>query len=459
MKIHHYCYAGDSYDAFLSKELPEWHYIEGMHGFNMSMVSIDGDRELFCIRYSILPEAIHTREVIPGYLCDPEAAAKVTKGKQDEYDKSKIGKAFVWDNWFQNIDSYILFVGSFKGSKISIDRTVRPLRYKRPMMPSFMVPRHPFGTAEDLRLFRSGEKILFHDSKTTFIMEVAVRGDSIVTTDHDASLYSNVFLCPKLPHETDKSFHYERFEKNWSLFDITDTAFHFLHWFVGNTVMGVNVNKNANRCKKISILEMKGDVLEGLPSKDSKSPMFSFGTPFVEVDAAWTEKWRSARPEVEEVLLDRICVGHTKIPSDKINEAEYNKNFSKVLTTVSKEFKNYKDKYRPHRRLIYMMYFIRLIKYKRKDGRHDYDMSISDSYLPHNKAAVHRDKYKFSLVFPMSVVKKKLGKKELLCVSCGEGDFYTVVLTFSERDVVDACRHDVRHMRLKDYKYEIVSFP
>jgi len=96
---------------------------------------------------------------------------------------------------------------------------------------------------------------------------------------------------------------------------------------------------------------------------------------------------------------------------------------------------------------IYLLYFYILYK---DENTGEYHMKLSDSYLPVNLSDKENNKYKFSLVFPMGIA----DCGEDILVSCGEGDFYSILLKFKIKNIIDACRHDLREINMDNYKFK-----
>ncbi|AUF82185.1 hypothetical protein TetV_093 [Tetraselmis virus 1] len=467
MKINNYIYAGDYYDEFLAKHLPEWRYIPGVSGFNMSMVSLDGERELYCVRLTYTIKGLVTRKVVPGYLSDFET--NVNKLGED-YAKGtnprKRGTAFVWDNWVDKTEWSVLFVGSVSDSGLKVDKSIKPHAFKTGKVPSYLMAWA--GDAEDFRLIKFGDRILLHDSTMTFLKEIVIRDNAIYTSDSDKSLYNNAFLCPKPKFPDDNHFYFKNPEKNWSLINTTEDKLYFLNWFQGENVLGVSVpEQHRKHCRQFIPLTMKGDLLEGEPREGSKSSFFSFGTPSVSVSHEFTKefikKWNSSKKggksrslaekpdKIRHVIYDSMLVGHTKV--GKANE-KYNSEFQPTIDYVESTMKKYGNKYRPHLTYDYFMYFMRIINVQLESGKKITKMFISDSFIPLNTKAEHKNKYKFSLVFPVGIIKKN----NQVYVSCGEGDFYTTIMSFDEKGILDDCVHDVEFMDLSSYKYTILKY-
>ena len=155
-----------------------------------------------------------------------------------------------------------------------------------------------------------------------------------------------------------------------------------------------------------------------------------------------------------------MSTGHVKIRNPK-------EKYSYLSDSKVEKFKNFLDsymdkkypkKYKLHmgsekapfcNGYIYLMYFYKLI-YNKNDEK--YQFKFSDSYLPINESLEHNDKYKFSLIFPMGIVKRG----DDIIVSAGEGDYYSILLTFSYDKI--NFRHDIEDFEIDNYDYYILSY-
>jgi hypothetical protein len=126
-------------------------------------------------------------------------------------------------------------------------------------------------------------------------------------------------------------------------------------------------------------------------------------------------------------------------------------------------FAKYGDKYKLHMGstkppncmgYIYLMYFYKLIH----NGEDDYDMFISDSYLPLDLRDETKDDYKFSLVFPMGIVKHNINGMDILKVSCGEGDYNSIILDFDYKKVIESIKYDIKTFDITTYEYYLLLY-
>lgn len=178
-----------------------------------------------------------------------------------------------------------------------------------------------------------------------------------------------------------------------------------------------------------------------------KTPGFSFNAPLIVIHEDDNEK-------------HYMSTGHVKIRNPK-------EKYSYLSDSKVEKFKNFLDsymdkkypkKYKLHmgsekapfcNGYIYLMYFYKLI-YNKNDEK--YQFKFSDSYLPINESLEHNDKYKFSLIFPMGIVKRG----DDIIVSAGEGDYYSILLTFSYDKI--NFRHDIEDFEIDNYDYYILSY-
>lgn len=77
---------------------------------------------------------------------------------------------------------------------------------------------------------------------------------------------------------------------------------------------------------------------------------------------------------------------------------------------------------------------------------------ICDAYLPINLDII--DNYKFSLVFPIGLVKDTENK---IIVTCGEGDYYSIALEFNINDVQNDCKYDAQNLNMNIYIYYFIA--
>jgi hypothetical protein len=172
-------------------------------------------------------------------------------------------------------------------------------------------------------------------------------------------------------------------------------------------------------------------------------PGFSFGTPVIELGSS------------NKFLKCYLGCGHTKI-KNPIACYPY-KIGSKVEEFRIKTHRDMKAKFGANYKLhvgsspapdcfgyIYMLYFY--ILYQERQSKR-WKMFISDSYLP--ISFNDGKKYKFSLIFPMGICLNG----NMIMVSAGEGDYYSVLMKFDKKSVIKSCIHDLETLSMDNYEY------
>lgn len=393
---------GPDYSAFLRQTLPPWIVPKGQDGFNLAVCALDRDLVMCCVRYRAFIPALFGKEVIPG--------------------TQKLGKNFTWGNWNSPkfVDSTCFFVARFDTSNhLVVVKSIRPAFFWNALTckpAACEIKQIPL--VADIRLFSckdgNDSKMFFIDGNITLIREVQISHGKVDITQG----YHQTGLCGN-PERSLACF-----DKNWSFFLKTKhqtlgDVFVFLNWFKnGHVTMSWIATENERGCVTENFIKMEKDRIDGLGT--SRSPMFSFGTPAIEVDK---NKW--------------IGVGHAKIGLTGSYDSSAILNFRQQVNTLFAS-KNYVR----HNSFIYVMYFF-LLDIDRKR------LLISDCFLPR----VQKERYSFSLVFPMTIIDR--GRD--YTVTCGIGDYYTVGLTMNKQEVLSSCRHDVRRLNLSDYKYHILQ--
>ena len=95
------------------------------------------------------------------------------------------------------------------------------------------------------------------------------------------------------------------------------------------------------------------------------------------------------------------------------------------------------------------MYFYKLVFNKETK---EFNFYFSDSYLPINESDEHKEKYKFSLIFPLGIVKRG----DEIIVSAGEGDYYSILLSFTYSEI--NFRHNIRDFNIDNFEYYLLSY-
>lgn len=294
-------------------------------------------------------------------------------------------------------------------------------------------PKTLFIIAQDTRLTKIGEKIFAYNSKsskerTYFAYEIDINNDQFDLI--------NPIVNPG------------PIGNNWALvtLDNKENSFVHLDWF---TKEGVSFKKVSQSNREEGVLTYRdadypilGDPTTMGPAGYNSEimPHFSFGSNHIEKDGYL------------------VGVGHLKI---RIDEEPYRldskiDNFRKQL---AEDFRaKFGPNYFPHhatygfnttKQFIYQLYFY---KAKFDDQNNLIEMHISDGFLPINIKQEAESKHIFSLIFPMGVAMRN----DELLVSCGYGDFYSVLLTFNIEEVLNLCRHDISFLDLEKFRYHIM---
>jgi hypothetical protein len=178
-----------------------------------------------------------------------------------------------------------------------------------------------------------------------------------------------------------------------------------------------------------------------------KIPLLSFSTPVIRIDPSLVRNRCSKNPSVNQELY--FGVGHSKIANHKPHSDPKIENFKE---SIHSEFRTrYGENYVPHfgyrKGYIYMMYFFYIIYQNGKPRK----MFLSDSYYfkPINDSRT----YHFSLLFPTGLVLLESGN---VLVTCGEGDYYPVSMTFNLQSCLSACIHDAQRMDFDQYNFHLV---
>lgn len=92
------------------------------------------------------------------------------------------------------------------------------------------------------------------------------------------------------------------------------------------------------------------------------------------------------------------------------------------------------------------------------DRSKDSTMFMSDGYLPVPVGTIGtvgttEEYYKFSLIFPMGLVVKD----DVVMVTAGSGDYYSILLKFDLESVIDSCIHNAADLDMDDYNYHIIE--
>lgn len=401
---------GDKYHKFFRKTLKKYNYIKHQDGFNMSLLRLEKNKYLFCIRVLGIIPVYFGEEVIPGNNAN-------LKFKLDIYRKDKIsyGKNFFWNNWNRFlIDNSIFFVGYLDDETFDfkIDKKIKPFVVSNY---SINIPNYFYS---DIRLFKSRNKIFCYDGFISSIIEISIKNDEIkggfYLAEGKVDLLFYIDICINI----------KKYDKNWSFIKITShdnqPYFMFLNWFENGylTVSYIPLNVKNKDCIKKNIIKMKGDLIDGIGNK--KLPMFSFGTPMFQLNE---NEW--------------IGSGHIKIINTYKYENDELNNFKIQLLELNKEY-NYVE----HLSYVYLTYHILLSK-----NNGEWKMLISDAflYIPVEK------KYVFSINFPVGI---DVNNGNVI-VSMGFGDYYTGIISYKLEEFKKLCIHDIQYFETNKFKFYI----
>lgn len=445
MNLQSFIYAGDFYKKFLETRMKSYNYIKGQDGFNMAICRIKKNKCLFSIRILSPIESYFGEEIIPGNYSNMslEYIQQLLKKRKEEDPKYntdvKIGKNFMWNNWMNIlIDNTIFFVGKIENDSIIIDKKIMPVVIYNRKITTKEEHKKNF-MYSDVRIFKKNKTIYIYDGMISSIYTVEIKNNNIYLSNNNTfgkKMYSKNLLCSVNENYTNQ--YVNKFDKNWSFVDIINDSefgksFEFLNWYDRDRlyITSTIVQINGHKCRKDNFIKMKKDIIPVYGNEFL--PMFSFGTPFVRFKINNKKKNKG-------IIYDGISVGHTKIRITK----EYTEgNLNKFIFLVRDKYKN--CNYIEHNSFMYLIYFIRLKKYK--NGKKI--MKISDSFLYTNN---HNKKYKFSIQYPMGIILLN----NSIYVSCGEGDYYNILLKFKSKDVKKVCTHNVQTFNEKTYQCHFI---
>ena len=410
--------------------------------FNTSMIQIDKDNYLCLIRFI----ASRNKNIVPGNSnkCIPELS-------------SRYNASFWWNSW--NATEIIEFIGGTQVLKFNINtKEFIKIPIKQSYESDFDIER----LEDDLRI-------------------CIINGIIYIYTNN-----LEIFIKCKYDNETDTlviinyfDFSYNIVDINMAPFDIinleTNQNLLYLDWFYGDHILITQLetgilapdkrykhtfvkNIKINFDEKYYGFFGKGSYLTENPKHIEKyksfygcTPGFSFTTPHIKITENGQTCW--------------IGVGHTKIknpierfpyiPGSNVERFRYNLH--------TQMFDKYGDKYKLHMGstsppdcfgYIYLMYFYKLID----NGHDDYDMFISDSYLPLNLDDEYNEYYKFSLIFPMGIILQNIEGIDIIKVSCGEGDYYSILLDFDYNEVMKSINKNIKTLNIETYEYYLLLY-
>jgi hypothetical protein len=421
--------------------------------FNTSMIQIDEYSYLCLIRFGY---NFDKGSIIPGNSteCDPKIS-----DNDDEY--------FWWNNWglpMTSLTQGTLFINYnikenlFKEINIKINgenKLLEQFNIKNKFLESFKY-------STDIRICEINGKIYIYTSTLDTFIEC------------EYNIITNTILFLNITNFMSDG-------QNFAPFNIitigTIPHLLYLDWFYDDHVLirqvkqytpvGVPINLSIH-VKDIKIkLKTSGFYGEGsyklTPDKEETiakakygsfygiTPGFSFTTPHIKIEENGKQCW--------------IGVGHTKIrnPAIRYPYIEGSKIEQFRTNLHDQMFAKYGDKYKLHMGstkppncmgYIYLMYFYKLIH----NGEDDYDMFISDSYLPLDLRDETKDDYKFSLVFPMGIIKQHMNGIDIFKVSCGEGDYNSIILDFDYKKVMESIKYDIKTFDITTYEYYLLAY-
>jgi hypothetical protein len=401
---------GKDYKLFFNNNVNKKKFINNQDGFNMSMINIKDDIYMFAVRYLGFFKLYYNDklEIIPGnyssYNTEKKREKLCSKIGNNICDLISFGKNFFWGSWNTELnDNTILFIGKLNHDTLKIT----PIKKYKPYVISNLKHNNIKYKYSDVRLIKIDNKYYCYDGYVRNIYNITITNNSIVIKKHYNINYLDI--CKDII----------KYDKNWSYWKYEDNNMIFLNWYEDKYVTITKFNKKTGKCIKENLVEMKKDLIPGLGNK--KLPMFSFGTPFVEINK---NEWISA--------------GHIKI----ISFYKYdNKKLLDFRKSISKREKyNYINLITYY----YLTYYILIKKINNK-----YKMFISDAYL----YLLPKEKYVFSINFPMGI--STSGNN--VFISLGIGDYYNSIIKYDKTKLKKLCIHNVEKFDSTKYNYHIID--
>ena len=411
----------NDYINFLYKHLKKENFPIKTGGFNMSFIPINDKEELYIIRYVVPLKSVieGKKNIIPG------VSTSLYESLNSIFlNNNNISDDFIWD-WENNIEDNILFVGSLTDGKIKINKNILPATYNNQYTYKVFIKQNYLSIKNycaDYRLINIKKKIFIMDSGINIIREVKVLNNKIEVTNHFIHKICTYSDINKINHNVNR--YYKVYEKNWSLyqtyFNENGLNLLFLHNFVSDGILSVNANKV--KCTKKYIVKYKKDPIPFNHEYFS----FSFGSTLIEIEK---NKF--------------LGIGHSKISYKYDNvPIEYQRIYDETIAIHKKLKTKYKTKFKPHSRKMYFIYFF--ILDINKDAKKRF--TFSDSFLPE---ILFDDKYIFSVVFPMSIVKKG----DLYWFSMGYGDYTNLLVSFTLDEVKEKIIHNAEYFDINKYNF------
>jgi hypothetical protein len=365
----------------------------------------------------------------------------------------EIGKNFWWNNWWTD---YIIGFTCFFVSNVNdllSNEVVEISVDKNSKRTNNIDLRRLVGRLnlqiQDVRLATIDKNIYLYSADLKLICSV------VLDKQHSK------IILKQLPIDIPKN---ELYGKNQAVIDIevlenNTTRLVYIDWFYKDSVVIMAYDFKENKNNYPSVIKSETFNIYYVynifgpgsydDNKDKQyfgvnygvSPGLSLSTPCILVDDFY------------------LGVGHVKIHSN-INQYPYieGSNISEFRKNLYSNYKSrFGSKYIRHQGTnyapncvgyIYMLYFYTL---KFSPNNNTTVIHISDAYLPLNMD--EEREYKFSLVMPLGLVRSK----EKVLVSCGEGDFYSMICTFRLNDVVNLCKHNVEFIDFNQYNYYVLE--
>ncbi len=409
------CVSND-YMEYLMINLEKIYYPFKNPGFNLSMVRIDDEYELYVFR-NIIPFKIlfeNNKRLIPGI---PEEALN-----KNIHDNDNISNKFIWHapNYYE---TYIFFVASLqKNGHLKINTKIKP---KALLEPYYIYNIEGYSAIpksfrkikrEDLRLFKIKNKIFYMDSVVNIINEVIVENNEIIL--HGKKLIRYIDVC-NIPNKGYRKI----FEKNWSYYKHSYTNSNinlfFFNDFIDDGIYSIKYTPKTKYCINDIIIKYNNDAIP----HDNEYIRFSFGSSIYSNNNI------------------HYGVGHIK------SDLKNNKNSTTIILYdrflyIHRQFKKvFKEKYKTHPKKIYCYFFF---KYNENDNT----FFISNGFCP----IIVCNNYIFSLTFPVSIIKKYND----FYVSMGYGDYTNIIAQYTQNEIDRLLIHDAKYFNLKDYKIDIV---
>lgn len=422
--------------------------VEHYYSFNFSMIKLENDDYLYAVR--VIRPLDDTIEVIPGNMLNCK----------QNYD---LGLNYWWNQWDPHkfVSYTTFFVGSIQ-LKIKIHPQNKPTAYYNIRE---LVKNEYFLQLEDVRITKIRGYYYMYSSNTKLICELTIHDNNIVFKQLHSVLspvniqginqviidiytYQEIYDNLNIPLKGKKTIDVTRvvyidwFKRNYLSIFATDIIDKNMFGRYGTTVKYDDYSITyINKIDGEGSYD-NGEDIEYFGINYGVSPMLSFGCPCIQIDDYY------------------LGVGHLKIHSDPKRfpyvKGSNIQNFRKYL------YQDYKDYFgsRYIRHLgsgpppnncigyIYMLYFY-ILSFPVGDNN-EATMHISDAYLPLNIDDKH---YKFSLFYPMGIVKDN----DKILISCGEGDYYSVICKFDFNNILNMCKYNVRTIDFSDYNYYIIQ--